>query len=262
MNRPFTYLIRFIPTGQQYYGVRTAKNCHPDQLWDTYFTSSKVVKSLIAEYDKSAFEVISILEHATADLAKEFEEFVLCEVSAATNTAWLNRHNGGTNFSTTGISPTQETRDKTRNSMIGKHAGEKNPMFNKPISDAHRAKLIKAAGRGAANQHFGRKRSQETRQKISIAKSGLTQTAEANEKRRAALAGDKCYLFGMVGEKNMNAKKYIVTFPSGEVEIVVGLNNFCKQHGLTNTLMCRVANGIQRHHKQYKCVHFDTSGEK
>lgn len=41
----YTYLIKCIPTGEYYYGVRYSVNSNPDELQKTYFTSSKVVKS-------------------------------------------------------------------------------------------------------------------------------------------------------------------------------------------------------------------------
>ena len=40
----YTYLIGWTKYNIQYYGVRYAKGCHPDDLWKTYFTSSKYVK--------------------------------------------------------------------------------------------------------------------------------------------------------------------------------------------------------------------------
>ena len=54
--QPFTYLIKFKPTGQVYYGVRYARKCNPSQLWTTYFTTSKIIKQLIKEYGISEFE--------------------------------------------------------------------------------------------------------------------------------------------------------------------------------------------------------------
>lgn len=56
MTQPFTYRVRFIPTGEYYYGVRYAKNCNPSDLWTKYFTSSKKVKNLIKKYGKDSFE--------------------------------------------------------------------------------------------------------------------------------------------------------------------------------------------------------------
>jgi hypothetical protein len=47
---PFTYLLKHIPTKKYYYGVKLKKGCHPNDLWTKYFTSSKIVKSLIKKY--------------------------------------------------------------------------------------------------------------------------------------------------------------------------------------------------------------------
>jgi len=46
---PYTYLIGWSNCNQWYYGVRYGKNCHPSDLWKTYFTSSKDVKKMIDE---------------------------------------------------------------------------------------------------------------------------------------------------------------------------------------------------------------------
>ena len=55
MTTPYTYRIKFLPTGEYYYGVRYAKNCHPSDLWIRYFTSSTKVKDLIRQYGKESF---------------------------------------------------------------------------------------------------------------------------------------------------------------------------------------------------------------
>jgi hypothetical protein len=54
--KPFTYRIKFIPTGEYYYGVRFAKGCDPSELWTKYFTSSATVHSLIEKHGKDSFE--------------------------------------------------------------------------------------------------------------------------------------------------------------------------------------------------------------
>jgi hypothetical protein len=48
--QPYTYLIGWSKHSVFYYGVRYAKKCHPDDLWVTYFTSSKSVKTFRKEY--------------------------------------------------------------------------------------------------------------------------------------------------------------------------------------------------------------------
>lgn len=53
---PYTYLLTFKKTGQYYYGCRYANGCHPDDLFKTYFTSSKIVKKLIKIYGVESFD--------------------------------------------------------------------------------------------------------------------------------------------------------------------------------------------------------------
>lgn len=53
---PYVYLLKNKTTGLFYYGVRFGKNCHPDDFWIDYFTSSKLVKDLIKKHGKSDFE--------------------------------------------------------------------------------------------------------------------------------------------------------------------------------------------------------------
>lgn len=47
---PYTYHIAWTSIDKHYYGVRYAKNCHPSDLWQTYFTSSKHVKNTRERY--------------------------------------------------------------------------------------------------------------------------------------------------------------------------------------------------------------------
>ena len=109
---PFTYCITFIPTGRRYYGARYANNkkevAHPDQLWTTYFTSSKIIKDLIDYYgeDSFTFEVRKIFK--TRAEALSWENKFLTKINATKHPEWLNDHNGGHNFH-----PTPESIQKS-----------------------------------------------------------------------------------------------------------------------------------------------------
>lgn len=74
---PYTYLIKNKSTGMLYYGVRFGRNCHPNDLWTKYFTSSKLVKDLIKRYGKEdfLFEVRKIFD--TKESAIEWEQRVI-----------------------------------------------------------------------------------------------------------------------------------------------------------------------------------------
>ena len=59
--KPYTYLVKFKPTGKVYYGSRcqnaTKFNRTPaEDFWHRYTTSSENINALIVEYGKDAFE--------------------------------------------------------------------------------------------------------------------------------------------------------------------------------------------------------------
>lgn len=61
---PYTYLIVFKPTGQYYYGSRTAKGCHPTELFNgntsrskSYWSSSRLIKLLLKSHGPEKFHV-------------------------------------------------------------------------------------------------------------------------------------------------------------------------------------------------------------
>ena len=95
---PFTYCITFILTGQRYYGVRYAKDCHPDQLWSTYFTSSTKIKSLIEKHGKDSFTFQIRKIFITGKDACLWETKFLTKINAAKQPNWFNKHNGSSKF--------------------------------------------------------------------------------------------------------------------------------------------------------------------
>lgn len=54
---PYVYIIKNKTTGLKYLGVRYARNCHPNDFWKKYFTSSSLVKKLIDVYGKDDFYI-------------------------------------------------------------------------------------------------------------------------------------------------------------------------------------------------------------
>lgn len=54
---PYVYFIMNKSTKLKYVGVRYAKGCNPKDLWNSYFTSSSSMKSLVAEYGKEDFRI-------------------------------------------------------------------------------------------------------------------------------------------------------------------------------------------------------------
>lgn len=72
--QPYVYKIQS-QDGHVYYGCRHAKDCHPEELWSKYFTSSKVVHSLIEQHGADYFthEVICLCRDGEEALRVEAE---------------------------------------------------------------------------------------------------------------------------------------------------------------------------------------------
>lgn len=163
--QPFTYLIKFIPTGQVYYGVRTKRGCHPAELWTTYFTSSKTVHNLIEEHGLDAFEVTIRQTFETKEQAILWEHRVLTKFDSAKNKQWLNKNNGDRKFyGSKTMTGKKHTEDAKRRMSINS-SGEKNPMFGVKRSAESRRKMSESS--------TGKKHTADTKKKLSILKSGV-----------------------------------------------------------------------------------------
>ena len=68
--KPYFYKIKHLNTGKYYVGSQYGKNSDPTKFWKTYFTSSKVVKSIIHLDGIESFQIIEIIERNDA---REYE---------------------------------------------------------------------------------------------------------------------------------------------------------------------------------------------
>lgn len=94
---PFTYVIGWSKHRKFYYGAKYAQGCHPNDLWTTYFTSSKYV----AEYRKENGEPDIIKIHrifSDKDSCVLFETRYLTRIDAQNNPLFLNESNGWEGF--------------------------------------------------------------------------------------------------------------------------------------------------------------------
>lgn len=144
---PYVYIVKFKPTGQLYIGSRTAKNCHPRDLWVKYFTSSVHVKKLLNEHGSHSFSVRIIKVFSDRLEARQYESTILKKCDAAKSVRFLNRSNGDGNFICTGH--TEETKKKL--SVLGK---------GKSKSELMKSRL--------STTNKNRKCAEETKEKISI----------------------------------------------------------------------------------------------
>lgn len=195
---PYTYLIGWTKFNVWYYGSRYAlKNnciyesgCHPDDLWNTYFTSSKHVRKFIEINGQPDIIKIRKIFPASSenpdrkeiseliDKVRNWEHNFLKKINAPIKENWLN---------------------KTYSLSI---RYDKHPLLGKKVSDETKKKISKTL--------TGRKDTEETRKKKS----------EIGKNR----TGEKNHMFGRTGEKHFffgkkhseNSKKIMSENKRGE----------------------------------------------
>jgi hypothetical protein len=177
---PFSYYLFHKPTGKHYYGIRFAKNCCPDDLWTKYFSSSVIVKKLIAEYGADSFhtEVRKVFDNSSAALL--WEHKVLRRLNASANPNWINRHNGSNKFR----APAAHSA-ATKETLRKKITGMKRSATTKAKHSAT-AKL-----REAKRRSEGWKMPSEDVKRRADAKRGVPRTPEMVAKMRATKKGTK-----------------------------------------------------------------------
>ena len=87
---PFTYLIGWKKHDIWYYGVRYAQYCHPKDMWNNYFTSSKYVQQFREKNGEPDVIEIRKTFNNKKD-AIEWETKVLTRLNVNKNNKWLNR---------------------------------------------------------------------------------------------------------------------------------------------------------------------------
>jgi hypothetical protein len=177
--QPFTYRITFKPTGQSYYGVRTKKNCCPQELWQSYFTSSKRVQTLIEQYGTEAFLVEIRRTFKDKQSAILWEHRVLTRLDVVNNSQWLNENVGGKHF---------VSRDRNTEEHIRKSANAQRGKKKKPCSEERKRKISEAK-KGKAPPNKGKPMSEEQRKLMSIVRKGYKSSEETKAKISAGLKG-------------------------------------------------------------------------
>lgn len=91
--KPYTYLIGWTAHNKWYYGSQYSQvrlPAHPDNLWKTYFTSSRWVKQMREQYGEP--DVVQVRKvFKTADQAIAWERKVLKRCRVTTDVKWLNK---------------------------------------------------------------------------------------------------------------------------------------------------------------------------
>lgn len=90
-NKPFTYLIGWSELNKYYYGVRYSKNCQPESLWTTYFTSSNYVNEYREKYgEPDIIQVRKVFDNEQDACSWEYK--VLSKVlNSDKRDMWINK---------------------------------------------------------------------------------------------------------------------------------------------------------------------------
>lgn len=230
---------------------------------------SPIFANAINKYGFEAFALEILEDELTLEEANLFEELYITEHNTLTPNGYNLKSGGANNFHS------EETKEKIRQSKIGVKRskescekqsqsimGENNPNYGNHLSDENKRKI--------GNPKIGKHPSNDTLNKLSIASSGdnnpmyglkgedhpaygRIHTEEELLKMSEAKKGEKNYLFGKFGEDNPKSKKYIVTFPDGHEEIIIGLSEFCRNNNLSISGMSNIATGRYKKYKNFKC---------
>jgi hypothetical protein len=174
---PYTYLIGWSEHQKFYYGVRTAKRfcslydsgCHPDDLWKTYFTSSKHVKMFREKYGEP--DIIQI--------RKTFEDAKSAQLWEHNFLKKIRKYNMWKKFLNITSSHSIDINDLSRwNNGVKNTLSLECPgddwVKGWILYDETKEKLSKAGKKkiGNLNGFYGKKHSDKTKLKLSESKSG------------------------------------------------------------------------------------------
>ena len=88
--KPYTYLIGWSKLDKWYYGCQYGKKANPENLWNTYFTSSKSVKLFRKKHgDPDIIQIRKIF--LTKDETILWEHNVLLRLKVVSSERWLNK---------------------------------------------------------------------------------------------------------------------------------------------------------------------------
>jgi len=161
--KPYTYLIGWSKHNKFYYGVRYAKGCSPNDLWKTYFTSSKRVSNLRVELGEP--DIVQIRKtFTTKEKARLWEYNIIRRFGMISDERFLNCHDGGKDFMNKGgyslperskehckkISESKIRRkwsEAQKKERSAKYSGEGNPRFNKKLTKEQKINLLEGQGK-------------------------------------------------------------------------------------------------------------------
>jgi len=127
---------------------------------------------------------------------------------------------------------------------------------NKTVSNVSREK-VSIAQQGKNNSFYGKKHSIGTKHKMSKAKEGNAHTNAVKQKISKSLKGRRHTIARRYKQATAQSSKWEIIKPSGKIELVINLKQYCRVHNLSSGAMNAVAKNKRKHHKGYKCKKID-----
>lgn len=192
-------------------------------------THNKHLQNSIKKYGIENFVIDKyVCECDSEEELNEAEKFYIDFFDSANSEHGYNKTLGGE-----GMIPNEETKEKISKTLKGKYCGEKHPKYGKRLSEETKQKISKALS-GEKHPMCGKRHSEETKKKMSEANSGENNgmwgknpedymTTEAikikREKQSEVRKGKYC------GEKHPRAKSIVQLDKNG---------NFIKKYNFIN----------------------------
>ena len=222
--KPYTYLVKFKPTGKVYYGSRcqnyTKFNRTPaEDFWNHYTTSSENINNLIEEHGKDAFEYeIRRTFNSVEDMANWETRVLTRSRVLERQDRWMNGNVAGYKIVTEAgakkISETHKDRPKSEEHKKNLSLSQKGKPKNYIQTTEHR-QLNSEANSGKNNPRYGVEVLQSTRDKIGKANKGKVpsnkgtpMTEEQKAIIRATKEKNKVMLSCKVCDKTMRASHF------------------------------------------------------
>lgn len=141
--RPFLYVVGWTELNTWYLGVRYSRDCHPVDIWTTYFTSSRHVSWIREQFGEP--DVVCVLAEGSRSDVLLLEQTIIRKFNLHRHPNWLNRCMGGKEFET---EPTPELRKKRSEAAKAQWADANNGLRTRrqPQHQASMDKLVTAWG--------------------------------------------------------------------------------------------------------------------
>ena len=213
----YVYEITNNINGRKYIGKHSTNDMN-----DGYMGSGIAIKQAIKKYGSKNFSKKIIKSFETSEEAFKFEKEIIEQLDCVNNYKYYNMSDGGIGGVGTLSGKTElekvEIYNRMKNTLKGKMAGEKNPMYGK-VSAMKGKKHTKEAREKMSKALKGKPFSKEHRKNISKSRIGMKLSEETKKKiseNHRNVSGKNNPMYGITGENHHSARK-IICLTTGKI---------------------------------------------